>query len=424
LFTAALPIDAPRVIIKHMIEFPKDFLWGATTAAYQVEGDNSNSDWWEWEKTKPGIVPSGKACRHYQLFREDFNLAKSLGHNSHRLSLEWARVQPEPDKFSELEIGHYIQVIDHLRSLGIEPIVTLHHFTNPLWLSKINGWENPKAIQYFLEYVRKMTEALAAKVKYWVTINEPVVYAYYCYLTGEWPPQKKSPQTANKVLNNLADAHIRAYSLIHSFYKKNKLFPPSVSIAQNMIAFMACRKSLRNNLAVYSRSKVFNFRLIDRLSGKKCLDFIGMNYYTRNLIDTQRWSFEELFGNTCSQGHNTLPKNSLGWEVYPQGLYDLLVALKKYELPVLILENGICCDDDHLRWEYIREHLKKVHQAMEAGVKVAGYLYWSLLDNFEWDKGFAPRFGLCAVDYSDYKRTPRDSARKLAQVASTGLLEE
>ncbi|MCX5708511.1 MAG: glycoside hydrolase family 1 protein [Candidatus Omnitrophica bacterium] len=407
-----------------MIEFPKDFLWGSTTAAYQVEGDNSNSDWWEWEKTKPGIASSGAACRHYQLFREDFNLAKSLGHNSHRLSLEWARIQPEPDKFSQSEIDHYIQVIDHLRSLGIEPIVTLHHFTNPLWLSKIGGWENPQAIQYFLEYAGKIVKSFSGRVKYWVTVNEPMVYTYYSYLVGEWPPQKKSPVTANKVANNLVDAHIRSYRLIHSFYKENKLSPPMVSIAQNMIAFIACQKSLRNNLAVYLRNRLFNFRLINLLYRKRCLDFIGMNYYTRHLVDTRRWSLWELLGNTCAKKHDTLPKNSLGWEIYPQGLYYLLMGLKKYRLPVFILENGICCQDDNQRWDYIREHLKKVHAAMANGVNVIGYLYWSLLDNFEWDKGFAPRFGLCAIDYSDYKRTPRDSARKLAQVASTGLLEE
>jgi beta-glucosidase len=407
-----------------MIEFPKDFLWGAATSSYQVEGDNFNSDWWQWEKTKPGVVPSGEACRHYQRFREDFDLAKSLGHNSHRLSLEWSRIQPEPGKFSEEQISHYIRVIDYLRSLGIEPVVTLHHFTNPVWLSAIGGWENPEAIQYFSDYVGKMVGVISGKVKYWVTINEPMVYAYYSYLTGDWPPQKKSPSIANKVVNNMIEAHTRTYRLIHSFYQKNKLIAPSVSIAQNMIAFVPCRKSLRNNLAVYLRNKLFNFRLIERLSREKCLDFIGVNYYTRHLVDTRGWSFEELLGNTCAKKHDTLPKNSLGWEIYPQGLYDLLAVLKKYKLPVFILENGICCDDDQLRWEYIRKHLKKVHEAMGLGVKVIGYLYWSLLDNFEWDKGFAPRFGLCEIDYSDYKRTPRDSAKKLAQVAITNSMEE
>ncbi len=423
MFTLFLPIILAHVIIKPMIKFPKDFLWGASTSAYQVEGNNSNTDWWEWERNRPGSALSGGACGHYQRFREDFDLAKSLGHNCHRLSLEWSRIQPGPERFCQEEINHYIQVIDHLRSLGIEPVVTLHHFTNPLWLSRIGGWENPKAAQYFLDYARKIVYLLAPKVKFWVTVNEPMVYTYYSYLTGEWPPQKKSRLLAWKVSDNLVEAHILSYRLIHSIYKKSGLGAPLVSIAQNMIAFLPCKKSPRNKLAAYLRNRLFNFRLIEDLIRKNSLDFIGMNYYTRHLIETRGWSFDELLTRNCREGHADLAKNSLGWEVYPQGLHDLLKVLKKYKLPVFILENGICCQDDEKRWDFIREHLKNIHAAMADQVPVIGYLYWSLLDNFEWDKGFAPRFGLCEVDYSDYKRTPRDSARKFAQVALTGLLE-
>jgi beta-glucosidase len=419
-----LPIEFARVIIKPMIEFPGNFLWGAASSAYQVEGDNSNSDWWHWERSQAGIAASGAACRHYRFFREDFDLAKSLGHNSHRLSVEWSRIQPEPGKFREEEISHYIQVVDHLRRLNIEPVVTLHHFTNPVWFSRIGGWENPRAPEIFLDYARKLVSALGDKVKYWVTINEPMVYAYYSYMTGDWPPQVKSPFRAAKVIDNLTRAHIRCYRLIHSIYRENKLIQPMVSIAHNMIAFEACRKSLRNKLAVHLKNRLFNFRLLDKLSREKTLDFIGLNYYTRHLIDTQSWSLNELLSNTCSKGHDLLAKNSLGWEIYPEGLYTLLAALKKYRLPVFILENGICTEDDSLRWSFIREHLKQLRKASLEGVDVIGYLYWSLMDNFEWDKGFSHRFGLCAVDYSNFKRSPRGSAGKFAQVARTGVLEE
>ncbi len=421
---ARLPNGLPRVIIKSMIEFPKDFLWGAATSAYQVEGDNFNSDWWHWEKAKKGIIPSGAACRHYERFREDFDLAKNLGHNSHRLSIEWGRVQPEPGSFCEEQLNHYIEVIDYLRLLGIEPVVTLHHFTNPLWFSRIGGWENPRAVEYFLDYARKVVLALSGKVKYWATINEPMVYVYYSYIKGDWPPQQKSFVKSGKVTDNLVAAHIRSYRLIHSFYKENNLTPPMVSIAQSMVAFVACKKSLGNNLAVYLRNRLFNFKLVNKLMRAKTLDFIGLNYYTRHLIDTRCWSIGELLTSTCNKGHDILAKNSLGWEIYPQGLYDLLAALKKYQLPVFILENGICTEDDNQRWNYIREHLKQIRRALDNGVDVIGYLYWSLLDNFEWDKSFGPRFGLCAVDYSDFKRTPRESAKKFAQVARTCVLEE
>ena len=197
-----------------------------------------------------------------------------------------------------------------------------------------------------------------------------------------------------------------------------------MSIAQNMIAFEVCRRSLRNDLAAYLRNRFFNFRPIDKLLAAKSLDYIGLNYYTRNLIDTLSWSGAELFTAVCANGHDNRAKNSLGWEVYPEGLYRLLTKLKKYKVPVFILENGICTQDDSQRWDYIREHLKQMHRAMSGGAEVVGYLYWSLLDNFEWDKGFVPRFGLCEVDYSDFKRTPRGSAVKLAKVAATGVLEE
>ena len=370
------------------------------------------------------MAASGAACRHYQLFREDFDLAKSLGHNSHRLSVEWSRIEPAPGEFSEKELDHYIQVVDYLRRLNIEPVLTLHHFTNPDWFSSSGGWENPRAIEYFLEYTRKVVSALGNKVKYWVTINEPMVYVYYSYITGDWPPQVKSSLRAAKVIGNLTRAHIRCYRMIHSFYQENKFGQPMVSIAHNMIAFTACRESLRNKLAVRLRSGLFNFRLLEKLSREKTLDFIGLNYYTRHLIDTQNWSLNELLTSTCGQGHDRLAKNSLGWEIYPEGLYELLSSLKKYQLPVFILENGICTEDDSLRWGFIREHLKQLRKAMLEGADVIGYLYWSLMDNFEWDKGFSPRFGLCAVDSSDFKRSPRESAGKFAQVARTGILEE
>ena len=418
-----MPRGLARVIIKPMIKFPGHFLWGAATSAYQVEGDNFNSDWYHWEKTNKGMALSGAACRHYQRFREDFDLAKSLGHNSHRFSIEWSRIQPEPDKFCEEELNHYIQVVTYLRQLNIEPVVTLHHFTNPVWFSKIGGWDNPRAVEYFLAYAQKVVGALCGKVKYWVTINEPMVYAYYSYITGQWPPQQRSWAKASKVISRLTQAHIHSYKLIHDFYKENKLIPPMVSLAQNMIAFKSCKPSLRNNLAVYLRNRLFNFRLLDKLARAKTLDFIGLNYYTRYLIDTRKWSIAELLINTCGKNHDNLAKNSLGWEIYPQGLYELLVALKKYRLPVFILENGICTEDDLLRWEYIRGHLKQLRRALDEGANVIGYLYWSLMDNFEWDKGFKAHFGLCAVD-SDYKRTPRESARKFAQVALTGELKE
>jgi beta-glucosidase len=257
-----------------------------------------------------------------------------------------------------------------------------------------------------------------------VTINEPMVYVYYSYVIGAWPPHKKSFLKARRVTDNLVAAHIRSYKLIREIYKNKNLSLPQVSIAKNMQAFVSCRNTLRDKLAVYLRDKSFNFDILDKLIKAKTLDFIGVNYYTRNLVETSNWTVNDLFTRVCQAGHSQLPKNSMGLDIYPKGLYDLLLRLKKYGLPVMILENGICTSDDRQRWDFISSHLKNISLAMDKGIKVLGYIYWSLIDNFEWDKGFGPRFGLIGVDYTDFRRTVRESARKLSQVSKTGMLDQ
>ena len=405
-----------------MIKFPQSFLWGAATSAYQVEGNNINCDWWQWEK-ETGRENSGSACRHYEFYEQDFDLAKSLNHNSHRLSIEWSRIEPEEGKFSQAELKHYIDVIISLRSRNIEPLVTLHHFTNPIWLSKSGGWENKRSVVYFLRYCDFMIRSLAKYVRYWITINEPNVYISHAYILGVWPPQAKSLPKAKAVEDNLVLAHIKAFSLIHKIYKELCLFEPSVSIAQNIQAFVPCTANLKNRFAAYFRDKWYNFGFLNKIMRHKTMDFVGVNYYSRQLVELEKWGISNLAVDVCKNNHHPVKKNSLGWDIYPEGLYEALLKLKIYGLPVIITENGICTQDDSLRWEYIYSHLKNIHLAMEKGVHLTGYLYWSLMDNFEWDKGFGPRFGLIDIDYNTYKRTIRESARKFAQVCKTGVLE-
>jgi beta-glucosidase len=406
-----------------MVEFPKDFFWGAATSAYQVEGNNINSDWWEWEKRTGLKETSGEACRHYELYQCDFDLASNLNHNCHRLSVEWSRIEPQEGRFSALEIQHYKEVMLSLKERHLEPIVTLHHFTNPGWFAQLGGWQNKRAAFYFLRYAEKIVGELAEHVRYWVTINEPLVYVYHAYLLGLWPPQEKSLCKARIVTQNLASSHIQAYRLIHRIYKGKSRPSPLVSIAKNMQAFLPCTFTLRNRIATYLRNRYFNFEFIERLIGAKTLDFIGVNYYTRGLVETQGWGLKNLLLDACNKNHSQLKKNSLGWDIYPQGLYNLLLGLKKYNLPIFILENGISTEDDNLRWDFISEHLKNIHLAMTQGTKVLGYIYWSLIDNFEWDKGLGPRFGLIEVDYHTYKRSVRESAKRFSLVCKTGRLD-
>lgn len=381
-----------------------------------------NADWWSWEK-QAGKENSGAACRHYELYQQDFDLAQNLNHHAHRLSIEWSRIEPKEGEFSQPELKHYIDVIGALRARHIEPMVTLHHFTNPLWFSASGGWEDRRCVGRFLRYCDVVVRALAKHVRYWMTINEPTVYFSHAYIYGVWPPQAKSYLKAKAVHDHLALAHIKAYPLINKIYKESNLPKPFISISQHIQAMVPCAPHLRNRLAVSLRDKWFNFELLDQFMRHKTMDFIGVNYYSRQLVDVGSWWIGHLLMDVCSKNHDPVKKNSLGWDIYPQGLYQVLLKLKKYNLPVIITENGICTPDDNLRWEYLYNHLKNVHLAMQEGVHVTGYLYWSLLDNFEWDKGFGPRFGLVDIDYRTYKRTVRESARKFAQVCKTGILE-
>jgi len=410
-----------------MIKFPQNFLWGAATSAHQVEGDNIHSDWWAWEQGATRHK-SGAACRHYQYYEKDFDLAQKMNHNAHRLSIEWARIEPEKGKFCEKELKHYRDVILALRKRGIEPVVTLHHFTNPQWAAQRGGWVNPLMVNYFLRYCDYVVKALAKHVHFWITINEPTIFLSHAYIFGAWPPQKKSYINAAAVEENLAWAHVRAYRLIHKIYRAQSLYEPAVSFAQNVMAFVPSRKNVKDKTTAFLRDQVYNFGFIDRVMRhnilrRKPLDFIGINYYSRQVVELKQFHIKSLVSDTSDRRYHWVKKNALGWDIYPKGLYDVLLGLKKYHLPVMITENGICTADDALRWDYIRDHLKYISYAMKQGVNVTGYLYWSLLDNFEWDKGFAPRFGLVGVDYKNFKRTVRRSAKKYARVCKSGEIE-
>jgi len=405
-----------------MLKFPQNFLWGAATSAYQVEGDNIHSDWWRWEK-KAGKEPSGQACNHYKFYEQDFDHAKNLNHNAHRLSIEWSRIEPKQGEFSEKELQHYKDVILSLKNRGIEPLVTLHHFTNPIWLSEQRGWENKKSVKYFLRYCDLVVRALAPHVRYWITINEPTVFISHAYIFGVWPPQGTSFLRGKNVQNNLIKAHVRAYALIHDIYKELNIPRPSVGFSQFTQAFVPCVNTLKNKLAAKLRNNWFNLGFIQTCAHHHTLDFIGLNYYSRQLVELKQWGVGNFIWDTCQNNHHAVKKNSLGWDIYPEGLLNILLKLKKYNLPVIITENGICTPDDALRWEYIHAHLENIHAAIQQGVPVSGYLYWSLLDNFEWDKGFTPRFGLIDVNYDTYQRTVRASAIKFGQTCKTGILD-
>ncbi|UCG34588.1 MAG: glycoside hydrolase family 1 protein [Candidatus Omnitrophota bacterium] len=400
------------------VYFPSSFLWGAALSSYQCEGQNYNCDWYLWEKEK-NLEPAAKACEHYRLFRSDFELARQLNLNSLRISLEWSRIYSDPDTVVEKEIAHYWQVLDTLGDFKIKPLVTLHHFTNPLWFMGKDGWLVLRNIDYFLKYLCKAVEALHEKVDTWLIFNEPLVYIYNGFIEGIWPPGKRSVSDAKKALANIEAAYIEGYRHIKRIYR-NEGKTVEVSLAKNLRDFLPApgvQKPL-NCLAASLRSYLFNFRLLDRLAKRNCLDFLGINYYCREYD-----RFKGVLGEELKEVVGAGRKNALGWYVNSQSFYKLLVKLKRYYLPIIITENGTAEKREQLYELYLTNHLESVGRAILDGVNIKGYLWWSLLDNFEWDKGFWPRFGLVEVDYSNSKRRIKPFAHIYAKICKERKLE-
>ncbi|MEK9154654.1 MAG: glycoside hydrolase family 1 protein [Patescibacteria group bacterium] len=388
------------------IQFPKGFYWGAATSAHQVEGNNHN-DWSEWEKEnaerlareaknkwqkwqqekfpemfEPENYISDRACDHYNRYEEDFDIAKSLGHNAHRFSIEWSRIEPEEGKFNEDEIEHYRKVIKALRERGIEPFVTLWHWTIPLWVRDKGGVANKYFSEYFSRYAERMAQKLA-DIKFWITLNEPTAVIAMAYTKGDWPPQKRNPITALKVYKTLAQAHNEAYKKIHA------VSPEARVGFVNILSYIEPhnKNSLFDKLTARIAKYFSNEKFLNLTNNNN--DFLAIDYYFHN-----RLKFPGKLKNEKKE------VSDMGWELYPEGIFHVLSDLKKYKKPIYITENGLADAEDARREWFIKESLRNVFRAISEGVDVRGYLYWSLLDNFEWDKGFWPRFGLVEIDYS------------------------
>ena len=376
----------------------EQFLWGAATSAHQVEGHNVHNDWWHWEQKHPEVENSGAAADHFNRFDEDFRLAKELGHNAHRLSLEWSRLEVTPGEWSQQALAHYRAVLTSLRAYGLTSFVTLHHFTNPQWLADAGGWLDATTLGRFERYAEFVARELGDLVDFWVTINEPMVYATQSFWYGNWPPQEKSLGKMLRVTSNLAAGHNRAYDAIHQVLPQAK-----VGIAKHFVAFLPENTwHLDDLLVVGAANWFFNRRFMNQT--RRSHDFIGVNYYQTNTkhvtvfpprVDEEPW--EGL-------------RSDMDWAIRPEGLTHVLLEAKRYGLPLYITENGLADAADSRRADFIRSHLRAVEAAQKQGADVRGYLHWSLLDNFEWAYGYGPRFGLVEVDYRTQQRTPRPSA--------------
>lgn len=419
---------------------PDDFLLGCATAAHQVEGWLDN-DWARMERERPELIKdgsvSGIACDHHARFREDLQTLAAMHHSAHRFSVEWSRVEPREGAVDGAALRHYRDVVDSCRALGIEPVVTLHHFTLPTWLADRGGVRAPEAPRLFARFAALCAEALGDGVRWWITINEPAVLAVFGYLYGEWPPLERSMDHCLAALGGLARMHAAAASALHRVAAERSR-PALVSIAHHERPMRPLDpRSALDAAATVIPNAVFNRwflracrsgRLLPPVGAgqviaglRGSLDYLGLNFYCEERVRFNIRRPAGLFAeNVVPPG---LPTSTFGWPIDAPALRAALERLwTEFRLPLLITENGVADEDDELRAGFIIDHLGAVCDALSAGVDVRGYLHWSSMDNFEWAQGYSQRFGLIAVDRETMERTPKPSAAVFAAICESRLV--
>jgi beta-glucosidase len=406
---------------------PEGFLWGTATAAHQIEGENRHNDWWAFEQ-EHGLVSSGRATDSWNRVNQDIGLMGRLRANAYRFSIEWSRVEPERGgPWDESAWAHYVKEVGDLCATGIKPMVTLHHFTLPTWLN--NGLLDPEFPlllgRFAGEAARRMPE-----VELWCTINEPNVLVNDGFIEGKWPPGLKSEESATQAFEALLRGHAAA-----SIAVRRVLPGAKIGVAMHLRLFEPGRRWLPLDwVAAGMLQDVFNWSFYDSiLSGRirfcapgfpslnkphapllRSADWFGLNYYTREMIE-----FSPQAPSMAARSAGPGPLSDTDEEIYPEGLLRLLCAAhERYGLPIYVTENGIADKKGIFRPDFIRAHVHALARAIERGVPVLGYFHWSLLDNFEWEKGFAPRYGLYRVDYArNLARTPAAGSETFTALA-------
>jgi beta-glucosidase len=399
-----------------VLRMPDNFLWGAGTAAHQNEGDNGNNQWAAWE-AQPGRIFEGQRCGSatgwWDLAQaeQDFDRAAELGLNSLRLSIEWSRVEPVQGQLDGAALARYSRMVDLLVERGIKPMVTLHHFTDPLWLADSGGWENDQVTEFFGRYVRWVVEALGDRVGLWCTINEPIVYAYSGYMEGYFPPGVKSLPRALRVLRRMLLSHGRAYRIIHALQNNAQ-----VGIAHNfrvLLPAAACSAADRRATRMIDQlangttlEAIVHGRLVPLIGWGQTIpelidssDFLGLNYYTTERVAFHPGRPFDLFTHRYFDPHMELSEKTGAGK------------------PFYITENGVPDRDDSVRPRFIATHLAEAWRAVQEGVDLRGYYHWTLVDNFEWCEGWNLRFGLIDLDPATGLRTLKTSAAIYSRIA-------
>lgn len=415
--------------------FPAGFLWGSATAAHQVEGNNTNNDWWALEQ-EPGRIlngdKSGKACDWWGgRWREDMDRAQDTWQNAHRFSVEWSRIQPEIDRWDEAALDRYRDMLIGMRERNITPMITLHHFSTPIWLAQMGGWENEEIVPLFEAFTRRTVEALKAHCQLWVTINEPNVLMNGGYLEGVFPPARKDFMAGLRALANMVKGHAAAYHAIHEIQPD-----AMVGVAHHWRGFKAANRGPLTAYVTKLHHKVFNDSFAYALKDGKfdavrlkldipeaigTQDFAGLNYYSRDLVKFDLTRSADAFARRYyPEGADLSETGFLAND--PEGFMEAIRWINQFDLPIYITENG--CDDgkDDFRRRYLLQHLHAMWKMINHNIPIKGFFHWSLTDNFEWERGWSQKFGLWGLDPETQIRTRRKSVDMYADICRSNAI--
>jgi beta-glucosidase len=416
---------------------PPRFLLGCATAAHQVEGFLEN-DWSRWVRDDRSVIKDGSdatvAIDHVHRYADDLAQLGAMHHSAHRFSIEWARVEPEPGCIDREALRHYRDVVERCREARMEPIVTLQHFTLPLWLADRGSLLSTDAPRLFARYAAACAEAVGDRVHMWMTINEPSVLAVMGYLFGMWPPNRASAGAVRAALRTLLRMHVAASTAIRRVASLHG-WEAQVSFAHHERPLLpAPGGGPLDAAAARIPDYLFNRWFIDSCvrgrmlppvgrgeplpGGRGSIDWLGVNQYSHDVVHFDTRSARTLFARI--EADPTFPHTDFGWAIDPDGFRRTLLRLwQRYRLPMIVTENGVSDSDDSLRPRFIVDHLRALLDAVDAGADIRGYLHWTSWDNFEWAEGYSQHFGLIAVDRRTMERLPKPSATLYARICET-----
>jgi beta-glucosidase len=422
-----------------LLKFPKGFLWGVSTSAHQVEGANHNNQWADWETA--GRIKSGDhsldCCNWWKNADPDFDLAQQMHLNALRLSVEWSRIEPAAGQWDEAALRRYRELLEGLLSRGMQPMVCLHHFTNPRWFEQQGAFLYPDAPELFERFTRKVVRALGDLCRFWVTFNEPNVYAAFGYVMGEFPPGRTAEiTTALRVVSAQARAHRLAYQAIHELQPNAQVgwaqhyaaFKPVSGAMDRWVAGLLTQVFNDTFFQLLEQGRMnFPFNLLDGTAGdvKGTCDFVGLNVYSRFHVAFDIRNVSQLFGRIFVPPE--VPQGDCGverpyGEAYPGAIRAAVERAAGLRKPIYILENGVPDAQDRIRPWLLLNSLKEIYCLMQEGHNIRGYFHWTLTDNFEWTEGWNLRFGLVSLDAATQRREMRGSGRLYGEIALKNAL--